>query len=230
MVGAMVEKFSAQRDRIIANLDPTRIGKSYGKKVKGKQPVYTRKDWLRDLIDWAAAAESFEAAIAPTVHAALLQSGRDAMQEVTDVLKASIRYSLDHRAPAVEYALRFGRDLDRQLADRFVGMYVNHWTVDYGPKGREAISLLLREGARAGLVPEVGEVEYVDASECADLIHTPDSRLPLSASNVMIVCPNCSRPTRVGHSRLESGVAVRVCKHCGEGLNRAETVTRGVRS
>src|SRR5262245_16409916 len=54
--------------------------------------------------------------------------GAAAMQEVTDVLKASIQYSLDHRAPAVEYALQFGRDLDRNLADRFVGMYVNHWT------------------------------------------------------------------------------------------------------
>ena len=89
--------------------------------------------------------------------------GRDAMQAVTDVLKASIRYSLDHRAQAVEYALRFGRDLDRTLADRFVGMYVNEWTLDYGPRGREAISRLLREGARAGLVPGVGEVEYVVA-------------------------------------------------------------------
>ena len=89
--------------------------------------------------------------------------GREAMQDVTDVLKASIQYSLDHRGPAVEYALKFGRDLNRQLADQFVGMYVNHWTIDYGPKGREAISLLLREGAKAGLVPDCGDVEYVMA-------------------------------------------------------------------
>jgi 1,4-dihydroxy-6-naphthoate synthase len=89
--------------------------------------------------------------------------GRDAMQAVTDVLKRSIQFSLDHRKPAVEYALRFGRDLNRQLADQFVGMYVNHWTIDYGPRGREAITRLLKEGARAGLVPDVGEVEYVTA-------------------------------------------------------------------
>ena len=89
--------------------------------------------------------------------------GRAAMQEVTDLLKRSIRYSLDHRPQAVEYALRFGRDLDRNLADRFVGMYVNDWTLDYGPRGREAISLLLKRGAEAGLVPDVGEVEYVNA-------------------------------------------------------------------
>jgi 1,4-dihydroxy-6-naphthoate synthase len=89
--------------------------------------------------------------------------GPDAMQEVTDVLKKSIQFSLDHRKPAVEYALRFGRDLNRQLADQFVGMYVNHWTIDYGPRGREAITRLLKEGARAGLVPDVGDVDYVTA-------------------------------------------------------------------
>jgi 1,4-dihydroxy-6-naphthoate synthase len=89
--------------------------------------------------------------------------GRDAMQKITDVLKASIQYSLDHRAPAVEYALQFGRDLDRKLADQFVGMYVNHWTLDYGPKGREAITRLLKEGASAGIVPAIREIEYVTA-------------------------------------------------------------------
>jgi len=90
--------------------------------------------------------------------------GRQAMQDVTDVLKASIRYSLDHRAQAVAYALQFGRDLNRELADKFVGMYVNDWTLDYGPRGREAISRLLAEGAKAGLVPPAGEIEYVTAS------------------------------------------------------------------
>ena len=89
--------------------------------------------------------------------------GREAMQTVTDVLKESIQFSLDHRPEAVEYALKFGRDLDRELADRFVGMYVNHWTLDYGPRGREAITTLLRRGAEAGLVPPVGEIEYVTA-------------------------------------------------------------------
>ena len=90
--------------------------------------------------------------------------GSAAMQEVTDILKASIQYSLDHRGPAVEYALQFGRDLDRNLADRFVGMYVNHWTLDYGPRGREAITRLLKEGAAAGLVPDINEIEYVTAT------------------------------------------------------------------
>ena len=89
--------------------------------------------------------------------------GRTAMQEVTDVLKRSIEYSLSHRGPAVEYALQFGRDLDKPLADRFVGMYVNDWTLDYGPRGREAITRLLGEGAKAGLVPDVEGIEFVDA-------------------------------------------------------------------
>jgi 1,4-dihydroxy-6-naphthoate synthase len=89
--------------------------------------------------------------------------GPRVMQEVTDILKQSIQYSLDHRAEAVEYSLAFGRDLDRGLADRFVGMYVNHWTLDYGPRGREAISLLLKRGAEAGLVPRIGPIEYVTA-------------------------------------------------------------------
>jgi 1,4-dihydroxy-6-naphthoate synthase len=89
--------------------------------------------------------------------------GQPVMQEVTDILKASIQYSLDHRAEAVDYALQYGRDLDRALADRFVGMYVNHWTLDYGDRGKAAIDRLLAEGAAAGLVPKVGRVEYVMA-------------------------------------------------------------------
>jgi 1,4-dihydroxy-6-naphthoate synthase len=89
--------------------------------------------------------------------------GASALQEVTDILRASIQYSLDHRNRAVEYALKFGRDLDRNLADRFVGMYVNHWTLDYGDKGREAITRLLAEGAKMGIVPPIEKIEYVTA-------------------------------------------------------------------
>lgn len=87
--------------------------------------------------------------------------GRSDCEEITAVLKQSIQYSLDHRAPAVEYALQFGRDLDRQLADQFVGMYVNQWTLDYGPRGREAIKALLERGAEKGLVANISQIEYV---------------------------------------------------------------------
>jgi 1,4-dihydroxy-6-naphthoate synthase len=89
--------------------------------------------------------------------------GRETMQEVTDILKRSIQYSLDHRDEAVDYSLQYGRDLDKQLADRFVGMYVNHWTLDYGDRGRAAIDRLLAEGAAAGIVPKVGTIDYVTA-------------------------------------------------------------------
>jgi 1,4-dihydroxy-6-naphthoate synthase len=89
--------------------------------------------------------------------------GQPTMQEVTDLLKQSIQFSLDHRKEAVEYALQFGRDLDRGLADRFVGMYVNDWTLDYGPRGREAIVTLLKRGAEAGLVPGIEKIEFVTA-------------------------------------------------------------------
>jgi 1,4-dihydroxy-6-naphthoate synthase len=89
--------------------------------------------------------------------------GRPVMQEVTDIIKQSIQFSLDHRPEAVQYALQFGRDLDRKLADQFVGMYVNEWTLDYGPRGREAITKLLNDGAEAGLVPQIGDIEFVTA-------------------------------------------------------------------
>jgi 1,4-dihydroxy-6-naphthoate synthase len=89
--------------------------------------------------------------------------GRPTMQEVTDIIKASIQFSLDHRREAVEYALQFGRDLNRDLADQFVGMYVNHWTLDYGDPGRRAINQLLAEGAKLGIVPAVGDIDYVIA-------------------------------------------------------------------
>jgi 1,4-dihydroxy-6-naphthoate synthase len=90
--------------------------------------------------------------------------GPKVCQEVTDLLKRSIQFSLDHRAEAVEYALQFGRDLDRKLADKFVGMYVNNWTLDYGPRGREAITRLLGEGAKSGLVPAIEKIEFVTAA------------------------------------------------------------------
>jgi 1,4-dihydroxy-6-naphthoate synthase len=89
--------------------------------------------------------------------------GAQTMQEVTDILKKSIQYSLEHRPEAVDYALQYGRDLDKALADKFVGMYVNHWTLDYGDRGKSAIDRLLAEGAAAGIVPKIGKIEYVTA-------------------------------------------------------------------
>jgi 1,4-dihydroxy-6-naphthoate synthase len=81
---------------------------------------------------------------------------------VAGALKESIRYGLDHRDEALAYALAYARDMDRSLADRFVGMYVNDWTLDYGPRGREAVRRLLEEGHRAGVIPQPVQVEFVE--------------------------------------------------------------------
>jgi len=80
---------------------------------------------------------------------------------VSDILTASILYSLDHRAEAVHHALQFARDLDRDLADRFVGMYVNHWTLDYGERGRESIRRFLGRALERGLIPRWQGLEFV---------------------------------------------------------------------
>jgi len=88
--------------------------------------------------------------------------GPDVCRDLARIMKASIRYSLDHREEAVRYALDFGRGLDHQLADRFIGMYVNELTLDYGERGRAAVQRLLDEGAAAGLVPAVGEIDFLE--------------------------------------------------------------------
>jgi 1,4-dihydroxy-6-naphthoate synthase len=87
--------------------------------------------------------------------------GDQVCRQLANIVKTSIRYSLDHRDQAVEYALKFGRGLDLQLAHEFVGMYVNEWTLDYGERGRDAVRRLLADGAAAGLVPEVAEIDFV---------------------------------------------------------------------
>jgi len=80
---------------------------------------------------------------------------------VSDLLRGSIQYSLDHRSQAVEHALQYARDMGRDLADRFVGMYVNHWTLDYGERGREAIRRFLGQGRALGVLEWSAELEFV---------------------------------------------------------------------
>lgn len=88
--------------------------------------------------------------------------GLPTMRIISRLLKESIRYSLDHRDAALEYALQYARDMDKSLADQFVGMYVNKWTLDYGERGREAVRRLLQEGHRAGIIPNPVNVEFVE--------------------------------------------------------------------
>jgi 1,4-dihydroxy-6-naphthoate synthase len=87
--------------------------------------------------------------------------GPELISSVAGALRDSIQYALDHREEALAYALQFARDLDPQLADKFVGMYVNERTLDYGADGREAVRKLLQMGHEAGIIPHEARVEFV---------------------------------------------------------------------
>jgi 1,4-dihydroxy-6-naphthoate synthase len=84
--------------------------------------------------------------------------------QVARIIRESVSYALDHREAAVEYAMQFARDMDPVLADKFIGMYVNHWTLDYGEKGRRAVREFLGRGAAIGLVPSSFKVEFLSAA------------------------------------------------------------------
>lgn len=88
--------------------------------------------------------------------------GPDVIRDVNRLLKQSIEYGLAHRQEALDYALQYGRDLDRNMADEFVGMYVNDWTLDFGPVGRQAVTELLARGHAAGVIPHKVTPEFVD--------------------------------------------------------------------
>ena len=88
--------------------------------------------------------------------------GPELMHRISEYLKQSIRYSLAHRQEALQHALQYARDMDVSLADKFVGMYVNDWTLDYGPRGREAVRRLLAEAHAAGIIPRPVAVEFVE--------------------------------------------------------------------
>jgi 1,4-dihydroxy-6-naphthoate synthase len=87
--------------------------------------------------------------------------GPELIAQVTRALRDSIQYALDHREPALAYAMQFARDLDPQMADRFVGMYVNNRTLDYGEDGKRAVVKLLDMGYAAGIIPHKPAVEFV---------------------------------------------------------------------
>jgi 1,4-dihydroxy-6-naphthoate synthase len=88
--------------------------------------------------------------------------GVTAIRDVHRLLRESIEYGLEHRDEALSYALSFGRGLNRAKADQFVEMYVNNWTLDFGPKGRQAVARLLAEGHKAGVIPRLVVPEFVE--------------------------------------------------------------------
>lgn len=87
--------------------------------------------------------------------------GADDIREISRLLKESIQYALDHREEALNYALQFARDLDAKTADRFVGMYVNERTLDYGEEGRRAVQLLFDRAYEAKVIPAPIRAEFV---------------------------------------------------------------------
>jgi 5,8-dihydroxy-2-naphthoate synthase len=87
--------------------------------------------------------------------------GTETIRDVDRLLKASIEFGLSHRRDALSYAQRYGRDLSDQQADKFVGMYVNDWTIDFGPRGRRAVAEFLAQGHAEGVLPEFVVPEFV---------------------------------------------------------------------
>ena len=87
--------------------------------------------------------------------------GTETIGKVTALLKQSIQYSLDHRVRGLEYAMTYARDMETELADKFVGMYVNDYTLDYGDKGRAGVRELIDRGNAAGIIPHRVEADFV---------------------------------------------------------------------
>jgi 1,4-dihydroxy-6-naphthoate synthase len=88
--------------------------------------------------------------------------GAELITSINHALRDSIQYALDNRDEALNYAMQFARDLDKQLANRFVGMYVNERTLDYGPDGREAVHRLLTMGHKAGIITKEPKIDFVE--------------------------------------------------------------------
>jgi len=88
--------------------------------------------------------------------------GSELTTEISRLLKESIRYSLQHREDALDYAMQFARDMTSELADRFIAMWVNDLTLDYTDRGREAVRRLLAEGVERGIIPHSVEVDFVN--------------------------------------------------------------------
>lgn len=87
--------------------------------------------------------------------------GDEAIVEIAEIMRESIRYSLEHRDVAVKHSMQWGRGLDQALADEFVGMYVNDLTLDYGEDGRRSVELFLKEAADAKLIPAMPDLKFI---------------------------------------------------------------------
>jgi 1,4-dihydroxy-6-naphthoate synthase len=88
--------------------------------------------------------------------------GPDVARLISKTIRNSVSYGLEHREEALNYAMQFARDMDPELADKFVGMYVNKWTLGYGEKGKQAVRELIERGTKAGLLPGPPVVEFLE--------------------------------------------------------------------
>ena len=86
--------------------------------------------------------------------------GEDKIITIAKILKESIQYSLDHREAALDYAMKYAGDMERSLADEFVGMYVNDFTLDFGDRGRAGVETLLKKGFEAGIIPNMVPIKF----------------------------------------------------------------------
>jgi 1,4-dihydroxy-6-naphthoate synthase len=82
-------------------------------------------------------------------------------RQIARTIRESIEYGLEHREEALNYAMQFARDMETEVADKFVGMYVNNWTIGYGERGKKAVKELITRGTKAGLLPEPPTVEFL---------------------------------------------------------------------
>ena len=90
--------------------------------------------------------------------------GPELGRQIAQVIRDSVSYGLDHREAALAYAMEFARDMDPHLADKFIGMYVNKWTMGYGERGKQAVQELIEQGTKAGLLPGPPTVEFLSES------------------------------------------------------------------
>ena len=108
-------------------------------------------------------AEQLQVSVHEAESGAIRRSlGAETMRITTQALRDSIQHALDNRPAALEYAMQFARDLDTSLANKFVGMYVNERTLNYGDDGREAIKRLLGMGYERGVIPTKANVDFID--------------------------------------------------------------------
>jgi len=129
---------------------------TYGK--AGLHRIVDMGKWWRDLtaMPLPLGGNAIKRDLGPTLTTACCNALRD-----------SIQYALDHREEALQYAMQFARDLDQQQADKFVGMYVNERTLDYGKDGREAITKLLEMGYERGIIPHKPNIDFVGTATVA---------------------------------------------------------------